>query len=111
MTRDPGTRRTMVEEIGPDDVATWQERGARIIDVREAWEYRQGHVPGAENVPLAQFVGRVSELRFPLVLVCASGNRSAMAAEYLIEQGHDGVANLVGGTVAWRERGLPIARP
>ncbi len=101
----------MVEDIQPEQVEAWRQRGAAIVDVREPWEFSQGHVPGAENVPLGQLVSRLGDLSFPLVLVCATGNRSGMAAQYLSEQGHEGVANLMGGTVAWRERGLPVARP
>jgi rhodanese-related sulfurtransferase len=97
------------EEIHPHDVEAWRNRGAQIVDVRETWEYRQGHVPGAQSIPLGQFVRRVRELTFPLVLVCATGNRSGMAAQYLAAQGQEGVANLVGGTEAWRARGLPVA--
>jgi rhodanese-related sulfurtransferase len=111
MKASPGTTRSMFEEIQPEHVADWLRRGAAIVDVRETWEFRQGHVPGAENIPLGALVSRIGDLRFPVVLVCASGNRSGMAAQYLSEQGHEGVANLAGGTLAWRERGLPIARP
>jgi sulfur-carrier protein adenylyltransferase/sulfurtransferase len=53
----------------------------------------------------------LGERTFPLVLVCATGNRSSMVAQYLSEQGYDGAANLAGGTQAWREQGLPVARP
>ena len=97
------------EEISPREVEGWQHRGAQLVDVRERWEYKEGRIPGAENIPLSEFLGRINELREPLVLVCASGNRSGQAAHYLTEHGLlNEVANLVGGTIGWRERGLPI---
>jgi rhodanese-related sulfurtransferase len=105
------TTRSPFDEIHPEELESWRARGASIVDVREAWEYRQGHVPGARNIPLGSLVGRLDELTFPLVLVCATGNRSGMAARSLSEGGHAGVANLLGGTEAWRERGFPLARP
>ena len=51
----------------------------------------------------------MDELEEPVVLVCASGNRSGQAAHYLTEHGIlSNVANLMGGTSGWQERGLPV---
>ncbi len=60
--------------------------GATIVDVREPYEYAMGHVPGSINIPLGQVPGRVDEFRKmskPLVLICASGNRSGQATHFL----------------------------
>ncbi len=97
-------------EIFPEELDNWRRGGAQIVDVREGWEYVGGHVPGAENIPLGELSGRLGELEEPLVLVCATGNRSGQAAHYLTEHGYlVEVANLMGGTEGWRERGLPVA--
>ena len=97
------------QEIFPEEVEGWRLRGARIVDVREAWEYERGHLPGAENVPLDELPVRVDELgRGPVVLVCATGNRSAEAARFLSRGGFAGVANLLGGTAGWARRGRPL---
>ena len=102
----------MFDEIYPDDLAQWLEDGAQIVDVREAWEYGAGYVPGAVNIPLDELIGRIGELREPLVLVCASGNRSGMAAQYLTGRaGFKKVANLMGGTYLWVARGKPLQKP
>jgi len=102
----------MYDEIYPDDVAAWREEDAQIVDVRETWEFGAGHVPGALNIPLDELIGRVGELKEPLVLVCASGNRSGMAAKYLTDRaGFTRVANLVGGTYLWVSQGHPVERP
>lgn len=97
------------EEIFPEEVEGWRSRGAQLVDVREGWEYHEAHIPGAKNIPLGQLLDRLDELEEPLVLVCATGNRSGQAAHYLTEHGIKGdVANLMGGTEGWRERGLPV---
>ncbi len=102
----------MFDEIYPKDVAAWTDDGAQIVDVRETWEFGAGHVPGAVNIPLDELIGRIEELREPLVLVCASGNRSGMAAEYLTGRaGFEKVANLVGGTYLWVAQGNEVERP
>lgn len=102
----------MFDEIYPQDVAGWTDEGAQVVDVRETWEFGAGHVPGAVNIPLDELIGRIGELREPLVLVCASGNRSGMAAEYLTSRaGFERVANLVGGTYLWVAQGNEVERP
>jgi rhodanese-related sulfurtransferase len=98
----------VVHEIVPDEVEGWLRRGARLIDVREPWEYAQGHIPGAQNIPLGRLDSHLATLEGPVVFVCASGNRSGQAARHLAEQGQGEVANLLGGTAAWRQRGLPL---
>lgn len=100
----------MHSEIMPQDLTAWRERGAQVIDVREPWEFANGRVPGSVNVPLAEFIGRMSELKSPIVLTCASGARSAAAAEYLDRHGYAEVANLVGGMHLWEDSGLPVER-
>lgn len=98
----------MYHGIFPEEVKTWQQKGAVLVDVREPWEYSQGHVPSAKNIPLSQLFKRVEEVPDNVVLVCASGNRSGQAAHYLSEHGYQSVANLMGGTYGWRGRGLPL---
>ncbi len=89
------------------EVSRWKEKGAQIIDVRGPGEYTHGHLPGAVNIPLVQLPNRSDEVKKPVVLVCTGGNRSGQAAQYLAEQGYEAVANLMGGTAGWRQRGLP----
>ena len=85
--------------------------GARaVVDVRETHEYAHGHVPGAHNVPLTEFVDRVREvttLPGDVYLICESGARSAQVTAWLGQQGYD-VVNVAGGTGAWRAAGYPV---
>lgn len=97
----------MYQDVFPEGVNLWKRKGAQITDVREPGEYASGHLPGAVNIPLGQPPDRTDEVKEPVVLVCASGNRSGQAAHYLMEQGYNEVASLMGGTAAWRQRGLP----
>ena len=84
----------------------------KVVDVREPWEYKQGHVPGAVLMPLGQLSARISELdpEHPVAVICASGNRSQSAAALLGQKGFKTVYNVVGGTGAWLYSGLEIER-
>jgi len=68
-----------MQDIFPNEVGQWQGRGAKIIDVREPAEYAGGHLPGAVNIPLAELTLRAELSAAPVVVVCASGGRSARA--------------------------------
>ncbi|MFJ2707042.1 rhodanese-like domain-containing protein [Streptomyces sp. NPDC087428] len=87
-----------------------------VIDVRTPGEYASGHVPGAHNIPLGDVRTALPELRAAaargegLLMVCASGNRSAGACGELAAAGVP-AANLTGGTTAWAEQGHPLDRP
>lgn len=61
-----------------------------IVDVRTPEEFNGGHVAGSINIPLQEVPARVNELANlpqPLILCCASGNRSGQAWAYLRQQG------------------------
>ncbi len=81
-----------------------------LVDVRTPAEFKGGHLPGAINIPLQQFADRVSELDGddPVVVVCASGNRSKSASNILVRSGRKQVYNLSGGTMAWKMQGFPL---
>ena len=81
-----------------------------LLDVREPWEYRDGHVPGAQLIPLSELEQRVNEVPRdrPILAICHSGQRSLAAAGYLLQLGYSSVSNVDGGTAAWIERGFPV---
>lgn len=82
------------------------------MDVREAAEFRGGHVPGALNVPLTQVESRLAEIPRdrPVVVHCALGSRSALAAKRLHALGFENVHDLSGGIRAWKQAALPVER-
>ena len=89
------------------DVATVQRLHAAgeivIIDVREDYEYKDGHIPGAQLIPLGELPDRTGEIPRDetVVIVCRSGNRSAQAHRYLLNQGFTNVHNMTGGMLDW----------
>ncbi|MEQ9592847.1 MAG: rhodanese-like domain-containing protein [Cyclobacteriaceae bacterium] len=79
-----------------------KNKEATIIDVRTASEYQEGNSPGSIHIPLNEIPTRIDELRSmkkPLVLCCASGNRSGQAQQFLSQNGISDVYN--GGS--WME--------
>jgi len=67
-----------------------KEKSGTIVDVRSTLEFRGGSAVGSINIPLQEIQQRLEEikkLKTPLVLCCASGGRSAMAADFLTAQG------------------------
>lgn len=106
--------------MNASDTCTADQARARlhdltVIDVRTPGEYATGHLPGALNIPLDR-LGRalpaIEEAagRGGILLVCASGARSAKACRTLAEQGV-AAATLTGGTSAWADRGHELHRP
>jgi len=81
-----------------------------LVDVRSASEFSNGHIPGAINIPLHDLASRSDELPTdkPIVVVCASGNRSRIGSKTLVNIGHTNISNLQGGTSAWMQKGLPV---
>ena len=86
-------------------------QGWALVDVREPDDFARGHVPGSLNFPLDDFVSDqvIETLRAkgPLLLICNTGNRSGMAAEWLLDEGFSDLANVTGGVVAWQLHHLP----
>ncbi|MBK8024827.1 MAG: MBL fold metallo-hydrolase [Chloroflexi bacterium] len=83
-----------------------------VVDVRESWEFAQGHIAGAQLIPLGELSRRVGELdqATPVAVICASGSRSQSAAALLGRQGFATVYNVVGGMGGWMRSGLPVER-
>jgi len=91
------------------------ESGAAVVDVREREEWDEGHLPGAVHVPRGNLESRIEaavpDKSRPVVLYCASGNRSAFAAKSLEELGYENVVSLAGGFTDWKRNGLPFEIP
>jgi rhodanese-related sulfurtransferase len=98
-----------VPEITVDELEDRLAAGAPVVDVREPDEYDEGHVPGAQLIPLGQLPDRLGELpaHRPLLMICRTGGRSLQAAEFLVAHGID-AANVVGGTMGWLATGREV---
>ena len=86
-----------------------QKPGAVVVDVREPWEFFLGHVPHSINIPLGSVpaqLQRFREMTGPILLICASGNRSGQAAHFLQSQGLSQAFNAGG----WREFKSAVAK-
>ncbi len=99
-----------VAEIAPEWVAS-HRNDVRILDVRARVELEGelGHLLGVQHIPIDELRARAGEVRTdrPVVVVCQTGKRSALAATILAKAGVARVANIAGGMVRWRELGLP----
>ncbi|MDO8880401.1 MAG: rhodanese-like domain-containing protein [Coriobacteriia bacterium] len=84
-------------------LADLQADGARIVDVRTAGEYGAGYIAGAENVPLMGLSAAAAswDPAEPIVVYCATGERSAEAAQILRSLGFARVYDLSAGIIAW----------
>jgi len=86
-----------------------------LVDVRERDEWDEGHIPGAVHVPRGNLESRIEGVvpdhSQPVILYCASGNRSALAAKSLEELGYETVYSLAGGYTDWKRNGNPFEVP
>ncbi|MCH8984520.1 MAG: rhodanese-like domain-containing protein [Acidobacteria bacterium] len=108
-----------VENLTPEETAQELERGALVVDIREEDELRRdGRIPGAVISPrgmLEFWVDPTSPYHREefqpdrrIVLYCASGGRSALAADTMQRMGYSQVAHMDGGLKAWKEQGRPV---
>jgi phage shock protein E len=91
-------RYLMMRHAPADVVAAKLKAGATVVDVRTEAEFRGGAYPGAMNVPLGELSSRLARIpkEKPVVVYCASGARSAMAARILRRAGYADVSNAGG---------------
>jgi molybdopterin/thiamine biosynthesis adenylyltransferase/rhodanese-related sulfurtransferase len=105
--------KAQVREVAPE--AARAQKDALFVDVREADEWAQGHVPGAVFIPRGFLELRIEEKapdkQRDIVVYCAGGTRSALAAKSLAELGYSRVSSMAGGFGRWKEAGLPFDVP
>jgi molybdopterin/thiamine biosynthesis adenylyltransferase/rhodanese-related sulfurtransferase len=110
-----GRVKSGVREVSVVDARALAGQGAVLVDVREADEWQQGHAPDAVHVPRGflelRIEEKVPERSTPVVLYCAGGTRSALAARSLQELGYTDAASLAGGFGRWKEQGGPVVVP
>jgi sulfur-carrier protein adenylyltransferase/sulfurtransferase len=109
--------KSQVDEVDPAQVSEHLGNGIVLIDVRESTEWDAGHIPGAKHVPRGYLESRIegvagSDRSQEIVLYCASGQRSALAAHTLEDLlGYENVKSMTGGITLWKDRGYKVEVP
>lgn len=113
-----------VPELDPDELAAMMDAREHprpvVIDIREPDERARGYIPGSTFIPrgiLERDIEKTAfgravtdqDLEYPVVLYCASGNRSALAGDMLKKMGFANVYSLEGGFKAWGDTAKPVA--
>ncbi len=106
--------KTRIREISIDELRGAGTGQGVLIDIREPAEWIDGRIVGALPVPRGVLESKIEQLApdvdQAIVLYCASGGRSALAADSLQRMGYRNVVSLAGGFTAWREAGHPVQR-
>jgi len=106
-----------IEEVTPQDLKRRLDAGEEVtlVDIRERDEFAQGHLPGAVFIPRGFLELQVEQVQYdrskPIVLYCAGGVRSVLAARNLQEMGYERVQSLISGYNGWKNAGLPFKVP
>jgi rhodanese-related sulfurtransferase len=103
-----------IEKMTPEEAAAAMRGPSppRIVDVRTPKEWAQTRIEGSLNLPLNHLTQRLDELprAQPILVYCAGGYRSSIAAGLLRQAGINSAIELASGIAAWERAGLPVAR-
>lgn len=108
--------RLVTPEVTVGEIAARREHGDDFIllDVREKDEVRTGYIDGSISVPRGflefQIAGKLPETDREVVVYCAGGVRSLLAAKAMREMGYTNISSMVGGITRWKDDGYPIVR-
>jgi sulfur-carrier protein adenylyltransferase/sulfurtransferase len=109
--------KSQVAEVDPAQVSEHLGNGIVLVDVRESTEWDAGHIPGAKHVPRGYLESRIegavgADRDQEIVVYCASGQRSALAANTLqSDLGFTNVKSMTGGITLWKDRGYKVETP
>ena len=85
-----------------------------VLDVRDAKEFAEGHLPRARHIPLAELAGRLGEIgkykEKPVIVTDRAGPRAGAACRLLKKSGFTNVFQLKGGLAAWQQASLPVEK-
>ncbi|HVB73923.1 MAG TPA: molybdopterin-synthase adenylyltransferase MoeB [Ktedonobacteraceae bacterium] len=103
------------EALAEQHEAGREEQDVVLVDVREKYEWNEGHIPGAVHVPRGflelQIEEAVPDRSKTVVLYCAGGVRSLMAGNTLKQMGYQNAISMSGGFGQWKGAGLPFVQP
>ena len=109
--------KSSIKEVALADAAQAIQGADLLLDVREADEYANGHIPGAIHMSrgLLEFKlsndPNLSARDLKIALYCKNSGRAALASKSLHEMGYMHVQSIAGGFDAWAQAGNPIAKP
>ena len=100
----------MANEVSINELEQAIASGDKVVDVREDWEFTDGHVPTAKHIALSDIPENLTEFSkdSKTWIICQSGGRSMTAAKYLEAQGYN-VVSVAGGTGAWIQAGKDVS--
>jgi adenylyltransferase/sulfurtransferase len=105
------------KQIKAEEVVELISQGAKVIDVRQPYEYGHDHIENAILVPIdglytfaVALNARELNKDEPVIFVCEMGQRSTAACEIAAIAGYENIYNLAGGMNVWRYSGLPVVR-
>ncbi len=108
--------RRAIPEVSVEEVEARRKQGDDfvLLDVREKDEVRAGYIDGAISIPRGflefQAAGQLSHPEKEIVVYCAGGARSLLAAQVLRSMGYEHVASMAGGITRWRDAGYAVVR-
>jgi rhodanese-related sulfurtransferase len=110
---DRSTPLNLADSVDVHTVAQVKDRSdVFLLDVREQWEYDEGHIPGVTLIPMGEIPSRLEEVPRDkqVIVTCRSGNRSGQVANFLRQNGFDNIHNMSGGIVDWESAGYEVSR-
>jgi rhodanese-related sulfurtransferase len=104
-----------IKNVSPQGLSILvNQQNARVIDIRDAAQFREGHVAGSENIPYSRLGEHIAQLKSdterPIVIICNIGQTAGAAGQQLRTAGLTQVFKLEGGISNWRSQSLPLVR-
>lgn len=107
-----GVTSTLPRDINVTEASKQRDAGAFVLDVRETYEWNEGHIPNATLIPLGTLPNQLASVPKdkPIVVICRSGNRSQTGRDILLKAGFTNVTSVNGGMIAWSAAKLPVTK-
>ncbi|MCW1971087.1 MAG: rhodanese-like domain-containing protein [Anaerolineae bacterium] len=107
-----GAASTLPRDINVTEASKQRDAGAFVLDVRETYEWNEGHIPNATLIPLGTLPNQLASVPKdkPIVVICRSGNRSQTGRDILLKAGFTNVTSVNGGMIAWEAARLPVTK-
>ena len=109
-----GQEKNEVKNVGVDDVFNMLKDKNKyfLLDVRTQEEYKEGFIENSILIPVSELESRLSEISAskPVIVYCASGNRSKQAADILVKNNFNPVYNMLGGFSEWVKKDYPVVK-